>query len=148
MAQSALKHINSAGLDLIKSFEGCKLKAYQDIKGIWTIGYGHTGADLRPDMEINQAAADMFLRTDLKRIEDGVNACVNVMLNDNQFSALVCLAYNIGLGAFSSSTLLKRVNASLNDDAAQEFDRWDHANGVVIPGLLRRRLAERDLFVK
>lgn len=147
-ALSALRHINADGLDLIKSFEGCKLAAYRDIKGIITIGYGHTGADVYDGMTINQAAADMFLRTDLKRTEDGVNACLNVSVNDNQFSALVCLAYNIGLGSFSSSTLLKCLNANMNDKAVREFERWDHANGVEIPGLLRRRQAERDLFMK
>lgn len=138
--------INDKGIELLKSFEGCKLQAYQDIKGVWTVGYGHTGVDVHPNMEINQAMADSMLAKDLNRFELGICSSVDVDLNDNQFAALVCLSYNIGLANFEGSTLHKKLNLGLFEEAAQEFQRWDRSNGIEIPGLLRRRLAERDLF--
>lgn len=138
--------INDTGLALIKDFEGCRLKAYRDIKGILTIGVGHTGG-VAEGQEITQEEADDLLRSDLERFEKGVSSLVQSSLTDNQFSALACLAFNIGLGNLASSTLLKQVNKSQYFQAADSFLAWDHANGVVIPGLLRRRRAERDLFL-
>lgn len=138
--------INQAGLDLIKSFEGCRLEAYQDIVGIWTIGYGHVSADVHPGLTITQAQADDLLAKDLKRFEDGVSAlCPQV--NENQFSALVCLSYNIGLSNLKSSTLLKKLNVGDVSGAADQFLVWDKAGGKPVAGLLRRRQAERALFL-
>jgi lysozyme len=137
---------NEAGVTLIKSFEGCKLVAYKDVVGVWTIGWGTTGADVHEGMEINQAAADAFLVQDLKRFEEGVFELVHVPLTSNAFSALVCFAYNCGLGNLKSSTLLKKVNAGDLLGAAGEFVKWCHAGGATVPGLLRRRTAEAKLF--
>lgn len=139
---------NAAGISLIKSFEGCKLLAYRDQVGVLTVGYGHTGADVYEDMEINQAAADQMLNMDLRQFEAGVNACVKQPINENQFSALVCFAYNVGLHAIKISTLLKKINKGDMRGAAAEFVKWDHAGGKVCTGLLKRRMAETELFNK
>ena len=140
--------INQAGLDLIKSFEGCKLQSYQDVVGVWTCGWGSTGPDISGPMTWTQAQADARLAHDLQKFENGVNSCVKVELTDNQFAALVCFAYNCGLGNLQSSTLLKCVNASDTAGAAAQFLRWNKAGGNVVPGLTRRRQAESDLFLK
>lgn len=88
------------GMELIKSFEGCRLKAYQDVAGIWTIGYGHTG-NVRPGMSITQEQAETFLRADLKKFEQCINRCVAVPLTQNMFDALVSFTYNVGTGRCS-----------------------------------------------
>ena len=140
--------INDDGFNLIKSFEGCKLKAYQDIVGVWTIGYGHTGSVAGSGVEIDQATADALLCDDLARIEQGVEKRLKVKVNENQFSSLVCLAFNIGLGNFGSSTLLKLLNTGDFKGAADQFLRWNKAKGIVISGLTRRRKAEQSLFLQ
>lgn len=136
------------GLALTKSFEDCKLTAYQDPGGIWTIGWGHTGSDVYAGETISQQQADLLLQSDLKASVWAVNHFVdaNVMLTQNQFDALVDFAYNLGVGALHSSTLLRLVNAGDFADAAPEFLRWDHVNGTTVPGLTRRRQAEMELF--
>ena len=139
---------NQAGINLIKSFEGCKLKSYQDVVGVWTIGYGSTGPDIRGPMSWTQEQADARLAHDLVKFETGVSNCVKVELTNNQFAALVCFAYNVGLGNLQSSTLLKKVNLDDTQAAAAEFLRWNKAGGNVIAGLTRRRQAESDLFSK
>ena len=138
--------MNEAGIDLIRQFEGCRLTAYKDIVGVWTIGYGATGDDVCEGLEWTQAQANERLASDLTQFESGVKELVDCELNDNQFSALVCFSYNLGLGSLKSSTLLKKVNDSDFSGAADEFLRWDRAGGQVVPGLLRRRQAERALF--
>lgn len=141
---------NSAGLALIKQFEGCKLKSYQDIVGIWTIGYGHTGDDVTPGQKIDQETADSLLAADLSQFEDGVSGCLTTKqggVTDNQFSALVCFAYNVGLGNLKSSTLLKKLLVGDTTGAANEFLRWNKAGGKEVAGLTRRRAAERALFM-
>lgn len=137
--------INEAGLNLIKDFEGCRLKAYLCPAGIWTIGYGHTQG-VKPDMVINQLQAERFLKQDLKRFEDAVTSLVKVPITPNQFSALVSFAYNVGTGALYDSTLLRKLNKKDYKGAANEFLRWNKAGGKVLSGLTRRRLAEKDLF--
>ncbi|MEO9385901.1 lysozyme [Chromobacterium phragmitis] len=139
-------HINAAGLNLIKQFEGLRLIAYQDAVGIWTIGYGHTGPDVAPGKAITQLQADQLLQNDLARFESGVSNLVKVPLNANQFSALVSFSYNLGLGNLQSSTLLRLLNQRDYAGAAGQFPRWDKAGGRVLPGLSRRRLAEQALF--
>ncbi len=141
-----MKTINSQGLELLKRFEGCRLKAYKDIVGIWTIGYGHI-ARVYPGQTITQEEADQLLEEDLRHFESGVSSFVKVNLTDNQFSALVCFSYNVGLGSLLKSHLLKRVNTEDFRGAAQEFLRWDSAGGVVRRSLLVRREAERALFL-
>lgn len=139
---------NQAGLDLIKSFEGCRLTAYKDQGGTWTIGVGHTGSDVFEGLTIDQEQADDLLQDDLARTEDGVNALVTCKhLSDNQFAALVCFTYNVGIGNLRASLLLRCVNMGNLNDAAGQFERWDHVKGISNPGLLRRRQAERALFL-
>jgi lysozyme len=138
--------LTDEGIRLIRHFEGCRLTAYHDPVGILTIGYGHTGADVRQGMTITQDQADALLGEDLMKFAQGVRRVVPSTINHAQFSACVSLAYNVGLGAFEVSTLLKRIGANEYWDAANEFTRWNKAGGKVLPGLLRRRWAERDLF--
>jgi GH24 family phage-related lysozyme (muramidase) len=143
---SGPKRTNVNGLRLIKSFEGLRLSAYQDAVGIWTIGYGTT-RNVKPDMTITNEQAETFLKEDLVRFEKAVNDALSVTINDNQFSALVCFTYNVGAGALRSSTLLKKLNDNDIQGAADEFLRWNKAGGRELPGLTRRRQAERALFL-
>lgn len=142
--------IGQAGLDLIKSFEGLALKAYLCPAGVPTIGYGHTRtvahADVAAGRRITQAEAEALLRADLEFFEAGVTKKVRTSLRQNQFDALVSFAYNVGLGAFGNSTLLAHVNARRFDEAAAQFAKWTRAGGRVLPGLVRRRKAESELF--
>lgn len=138
--------INDKGIRLIKSFEGLRLKAYQDSVGVWTIGYGTTSG-VRPGMVITEAQAEEFLRRDLRRFEQAVDDLVKVPLTDDQFAALVSFTYNVGEGALESSTLLRLLNQRDYQGAADQFLRWDKAGGQSLPGLTRRRRAERALFL-
>ncbi|MHB0805997.1 lysozyme [Stutzerimonas nitrititolerans] len=133
------------GIDLIKSFEGLRLTAYDDGVGVQTIGYGHTKG-VKPGMKITENWAEELLRDDLAEFEAAVNGLVKVRLCQHQFDALVSLVFNIGPGAFSDSTLLRLLNAGLYDDAALQFVRWNKGGGKVLSGLTRRRMAERKLF--
>jgi lysozyme len=141
------RSINDTGLGLIKSFESCKLKTYKDIKGILTIGWGHTGEDVTPDLIITQDDADYLLEQDLQWFENGVDSLVGDKANDNQFAALISFSYNLGLKTLQGSTLLRDFLAGDVQAAADQFVLWDHAGGVEVPGLLRRRQAERDIFL-
>lgn len=136
------------GVNLIQQFEGLRLQAYQDSVGIWTIGYGHTGADVKPGLKISQDQATSLLEKDLARFEAGVNKLVSVPLTQNQFDALVSFSYNLGIGSLQSSTLLKLLNAKNYQGAAEQFPRWNKAGGDVLAGLTKRRLAEQGLFLK
>lgn len=139
------RHINAAGLDLIKSFEGLRLTAYPDPQSgdaPWTIGYGHTGRVLEGDV-ITAEQADAFLAADLAVFEEGVASSVSVPLTDNQFAALVSFSFNLGLGRLRGSTLLRLFNDGDDEGAAGEFPKWT-AGGL--PGLVRRRAAEQALF--
>jgi lysozyme len=143
--------INAAGLTMIKNFEGCELDAYQDVAGIWTIGYGHTGG-VTQGMTYTQAQADQALADDLLSTETSVEKAVaGVDTTDNQFSAIVSLIYNIGEGNFASSTVLRAHRAGQTQQAADAFLLWNKAtiNGVlqVVKGLANRRAAERTLYL-
>ena len=145
-------NISKVGLDLIKSFEGCQLKAYKCPAGVWTIGWGTTepinGIKPHEGMVITQQQADDLLIKNLKAYENAVNKYVTYSINQNQFDALVSFAYNCGNGALKTSTLLKKLNAGDVRGAANEFLRWNKANGKVLNGLTRRREAEKKLFLK
>ena len=132
--------------ELIKSFEGLELEAYLCPADVWTIGYGHTG-DVKEGDTITKAEADELLDKDLEKFRSGVNRCVKVPLNENQFGALVSFAYNVGIGSLQSSTLLKLLNAGDYDAAADQFPRWNKSGGKVLTGLTRRREAERAVFL-
>lgn len=134
------------GINLIKEFESCRLTAYQDTAGVWTIGYGHTGG-VSSGMTISQAQAEAYLKGDLARFEKAVNQNVTVGITQNMFDAMVSFTFNVGDGALKNSTLLKKVNSGDIDGAANEFDKWVYSGGKVVDGLVRRRAAEKALFL-
>lgn len=144
------RRINAAGLSHVKTWEGCSLKAYRDVAGVWTIGYGSTGKHVKPGMVITQAQADELLKEDLARFERRVELAVKVPLTDNQFAALVSFAFNVGEGAFQGSTLLKRLNAGDYSAVPPELMKWVKATvndkKVTVKGLVNRRKADGALF--
>jgi len=140
-------HTSALGVALIKQFEGLRTCAYLDAAGIWTIGYGHTGDEVRSGFRIDAAQADALLRKDLGTAEEAVRAWVTQPLAQPSFDALVSFVFNVGATAFAGSTLLRKLNEGDMEGAAAEFERWRYAGGRVLPGLLRRRIAERTLFL-
>lgn len=131
---------------LTERFEGCRLVAYQDLKGVLTIGYGHTGPDVYEGLIWTQMVADLVLLNDTQHAEACVNRNVFVPITQGEFDALVDFTFNAGCGAFQKSTMLKMINAGAYQTAAKEFEKWDYAGGKVVAGLLRRRLAEEAVF--
>lgn len=145
--------VSQAGIDLIKEFEGLRLDAYQDSVGVWTIGYGTTaaaGVGIVPKagQHITQAEAEGYLKRAVAIFAESIRDKLTHSATPNQFAAMVSLAYNIGPGAFASSTLLKKFNAGDIAGAAAAFASWNLAGGKVLPGLTRRRAAEAALFSK
>ena len=142
--------ISPAGISAIKRHEGLRLHAYQDSAGVWTIGHGHTG-NVQPGQHISEAEAEQLLRDDLAQAEAAVNNGVRVPVTQEQYDAMVSLAFNIGGSAFGKSTLLQKLNEGDIHAAANEFLRWDKitVNGAkeVLPGLTSRRRAERAMFL-
>lgn len=142
--------LSQAGKNLIKSFEGLELRVYPDPAtggAPYTAGYGHTGSDVKPGMTVTQAMADAWFDADVAKFESGVSALLMVPTTQSQFDAMVSLAYNIGLGNFRTSTLLKKHNAKCWQCAAGQFLVWNKAAGKVMPGLIRRRNAERAMYL-
>ncbi len=142
---------SDAGLALIKSFEGLETTAYPDPgNGItgepWTIGYGHTRGVRRGDT-CSEEQATAWLREDLRAAEGAVRHLVDVPLTQGQFDALASFVFNCGAGAFGNSTLLRLLNGGDESGAADQFRRWNRGADGVLPGLVRRRAAERDLFI-
>ena len=144
-------HVSPSGVDLICNFEGLRLKAYDDGVGVWTIGFGTTkypnGIRVKKGDTCTLDQAKAYMRNDLKSFEQTVNNTVKVPLNQNQFDALVSLAYNIGTNAFSKSTLVKKLNANDIRGAADQFDVWVNAGGKRMQGLVNRRAKEKALFL-
>lgn len=142
--------INQEGLDLIKEFEGLRLKAYLCPANVFTIGYGTTkyedGSRVKSSDTITTGRAEELLKKDCLFFEQVVNRSVKVDLTENQFSALVSFVYNVGASAFQKSTLLKVLNQGNYVQASSEFLRWNKANGKILAGLSRRREAEKTLF--
>ena len=139
------ERVGPEGLALIKEFEGLSLKAYKCPADVWTIGYGTTRG-VKPGQVISEAEAEAMLRADVDRFAKGVAESVKVPLAQHQFDALVTFAYNVGLGAFRTSTLLRLLNKGEYASAAKQFARWNRAGNRALPGLTRRREAERKLF--
>ncbi len=137
---------DEAGLALTQHFEGCRLDAYADQGGVWTIGYGHTGPGVHGGMTVTQLEADAFLESDLAAAVTAVNRLVTATVTQAQFDALVDFTFNVGVAALAKSTLLREINRGNCAQAAPHFLFWDHCRGVVIAGLHRRRQAEADLF--
>ena len=137
---------SDAGLALTKQFEGLRLEAYKDCAGIWTIGYGHTGRDVRPGRAVSEFEAEVLLRVDLRDAVACVNRCVEVPISQDQFDALVDFCYNVGQGNFSRSSLLGKVNLEDFEGAAVQFGLWVNVDQKPVPGLVRRRAAEAAMF--
>lgn len=147
-----MRQINKASLNLIKQFEGCVLQPYLDsVKvptiGIGTIKYPNGTKVTMKDPPITQEQAEEYLQNHLIGNCLSVSDLVKVVLNDNEFGALVSFVYNLGAGALASSSLLKKLNANDRLGAAEEFLKWDHAGGQRLAGLTKRRQAERALFL-
>ena len=145
--------LNKEASDLIKSFEGCKLKAYQCSAKKWTIGFGNTfyedGKPVLPGHAITQEKADELFEIIANEFAAKVAKLVTSNVTDNQFGALVSFAYNCGVVNLQKSTLLKKVNANHNDQSIKaEFLKWNKAGGKVLAGLTRRREAESNLYYK
>jgi len=147
--------INKAGLEIIKRSEGLRLKAYKCPADVWTIGYGSTGSHVRPGLVITEAQADELLRSDVRRFEDDVAALIkDAPTTDNQFSALVSLAFNIGSDidqdsipeGLGDSSLLRKHLAGDYAGAALEFGKWIYGGGKRLEGLVTRRAAEAALY--
>lgn len=146
-----MRTLDTFGYKIIQQFEGLRLKAYQDSVGIWTIGYGNItyldGSKVKKGDEITREQADLMFKSTANKFALEVAKLINVCLTQNQFNALVSLAYNIGIGAFKGSTLLKKVNNNPNDKSiANEFLKWKYAGGKVIQGLLNRRIKESEVY--
>ena len=143
--------MRTKNVDAIKSHEGLRLVAYQDSKGVWTIGYGDTGPDVVKGLVITKAEAEERLQRRLVEFEGYVNEYVKVALTQNQFDALVSLVYNIGPENFRTSTLRRKLNSGDYAGAADQFAPWNkiRVKGVlrVENGLTTRRAKERQLFV-
>lgn len=138
--------ISQKGVDLVKSFEGLRLKAYLCPANVLTIGYGSTGPHVKEGMVITERDAEDLLRSDLRRFEDGVSRLAP-KCTQGQFDAMTSFAFNLGVGALKQSTLLKKHNAGDHAGAAEEFKRWVKAGGVTLKGLVRRRAAEKQLYL-
>ena len=138
---------NKACIDIIREFEGVRLDAYQGPAGYWLIGYGHK-AGVNPEMKITQERANKYLQEDLADFENSIRRNVKVPVTQNEFSAMVCLAYNIGSGNFKNSTVLKEINQGNRKAAADAFLMWNKVRGQVNSHQVKRRKLERDLFVK
>ena len=147
------KHsLSNNGMRLLEQFEGLRLEAYLDSAGIATIGWGSikypNGNKVKLGDKITKAQAKEYKLHDLKEFESTVNTSVNVQLSQNQYDALVSLSYNIGSGAFKNSTLLKKLNSGDYKGAAEQFLVWNKVNSKRVQGLVNRREAERNLFLK
>ena len=139
-----MRHITSAGLDLIKQFEGFKDTIYLDLVGVPTIGYGCTRQPLPETVTVEEA--EEMLRVELLTAERGVLRLIKVPLTDGQFDALVSWTFNLGTGALQRSTLRMLVNREEHGDVPEQFLRWCRAGGVVVRGLVRRRQAEAEMY--
>ncbi len=141
--------ISKTGLDLIKYFEGLSLKAYKCPAGVWTIGYGTTGVpEARLGVVISAARAEELLAIDVDKFSRQVWVLVSdVVINQHQMDALIAFAYNVGIGAFKTSTLLKKLLQKDYTGVSKEFLRWTKAKGKELPGLVKRRRAESLLFL-
>tara|TARA_Y100001973_G_C5181726_1_gene325301 strand:+ start:573 stop:1016 length:444 start_codon:yes stop_codon:yes gene_type:complete len=137
--------ISEEGISLIKNYEGCRLEAYQDSVGIWTIGYGVIKGVKEGD-QINQEEANHLLKEELPEYEGYINDMIKVPLEQCQFDALVCWVYNLGPNNLKDSTLLRILNDGDYDGVPEQIKRWNKAGGKVLAGLVKRRAAEADLF--
>lgn len=134
-------------LEVIKREEGCKLKAYLDQAGVWTVGYGQTGREINRTTVWTQERAEQALIHYITPLMDVLEDLIRVEVTDNQLAALTSLAYNIGSSAFAKSTVLRELNKKHFDEAADAFLMWHKIKGNDSPALLKRRQRERALFL-
>lgn len=149
MTTTAIMRTSQKARMRLRQFEGDVLTAYPDpaTKGDpWTIGVGHTGPDVKKGMVINAAQSDALLTEDLAKFEAGVRKLAPIC-TQGQFDALVSFSFNVGLGSLASSTLLRMHNEGKHAGAADQFLRWDKAAGKQMPGLTKRRRAEREMYL-
>lgn len=147
------RQISEHGLNMIKNFETIngkpELEAYVCPAGVLTIGYGHTGADVKKGMKITPEEAERLLIKDTQRFVDNVNKVVRPDITQNKFDSLVSLAFNIGNGNFNKSTLLKKINSGApEDEILHEFSRWNKGDGKVLKGLVERRRMEAENYAR
>lgn len=143
------RRVTSEGEALIKRFEGFSLRSYRCPAGRWTISHGLTGPDIGPDTVWTAERCEAEFQKRLRHVEAEVERLLlGARVSDNMFSALVSLAWNIGTAALGKSTLLRKLRAGDSAGAWSEFPRWAHSGGVLLPGLIRRRKAEQDLWNK
>ena len=147
-----MRHINEHGIQIVKVFEGFSLKPYLCPANVWTVGYGATvGSDGGPidlDIEpISETEAEALLLRDLESSEGWVSRLIKTALTENQYSALTSFTFNVGAGALQRSTLRMKLNRGECQNAADEFPKWRMAGGRILAGLVRRRAAERALFL-
>jgi len=145
--------VNAEGYALLKKYEGCVLKAYKCPAGVWTIGFGNTfyedGTKVKEGDVITQQRADELAKYIVEQFATSIRAMIKQPLNENQFSACVSLAYNIGTGGFKKSSVLRKLNVNPTDPTiADSFRLWNKGGGVVLKGLVRRREAEIALYFK
>lgn len=140
-----MKFSDIARRSLTEAFEGLRLTAYKDQKGVLTIGYGHT-SHVFAGQTCTQEQADAWLEQDIAIAEAGVNRLVTVRLTQGEFDAVVDFSFNVGVSKFSNSTMIHLLNDGNYAAASNEFEKWDYVGGVVCAGLLRRRLAEKVVF--
>jgi lysozyme len=139
--------LGTAGTKLIQSFEQCRLTAYQDQRGIWTVGWGHTGHEVVPGLVWTQEQADSTFKLDTVIAVACVNHSVTAPVNQAEFDAMVSLCFNIGIGNFHNSSFVKAMNSGAGPQAEHDtFVEWDHTNSRVNPGLDMRRQQEWRLF--
>jgi len=139
------RRLNEDGLSLIKEYEGLRLKAYKCPSNVWTIGYGHTRS-VYPYMEITESQAEDLLDQDVRRFEKAVSRLVKVPLNENEYSALVCFVFNVGIRNFEKSSLLRLLNRGWYEQVPVQLLRWNKSKGEILGGLNRRRIAEGRLW--
>ena len=143
--------LNKASLDLIKRWEGCKLKAYKCSAGVWTVGYGLTTSagfiEVGPNTTITQAEADWYLEKTIEKFLAQIKPAITAPINENELGAFTSLAYNIGPTAFRKSSALRHFNAGNKDKVPNALRMWRKAGGKVVKGLVNRREAEVDLFL-
>lgn len=133
-------------IDLIKKYEGFSARPYKCLAGVLTIGYGRT-INVKPYDITTEEAETIWLDKYVKTIADQILAIVKVELSNNQICALIDFVYNLGIGNFKSSTLLRKINQGDFSAAANEFLKWNKAGGIVLKGLENRRIAEKMLFL-
>ncbi|WP_110641810.1 lysozyme [Salinicola sp. CPA57] len=139
--------ISDDGIERLIERESVELTAYQDVAGIWTIGVGHTGADVYEGLTVTYDQAISLLHADIERFETVVNRCIDVYLEQHEYDALVSLAFNIGVHAFKTSTVVRLINANDFLGAADAFMMWKKAGARVVQGLINRRKDERAQFL-